>query len=72
MAFYERIADYYDEIFPLNTAQREFVLESVEPDLGKSILDVGCGNGALLRRLAAEKVFERALGVDVSDEGRCD
>lgn len=36
-------------------------------DLGsKSVLDLGCGEGKLLRRLLAERSFEKIAGMDVS------
>ncbi len=36
-------------------------------DLGaKTVLDLGCGEGKLLRRLLADRVFERIAGMDVS------
>lgn len=36
-------------------------------DLGsKSVLDLGCGEGKLLRRLLAERSFEKITGMDVS------
>ncbi|MBV9084578.1 MAG: 3' terminal RNA ribose 2'-O-methyltransferase Hen1, partial [Acidobacteriaceae bacterium] len=38
-------------------------LKSLE---AKSILDLGCGEGKLLRRLLADRTFERIVGMDVS------
>jgi len=32
----------------------------------KSVLDLGCGEGKLLRRLFADRAFERVVGMDVS------
>ena len=32
----------------------------------KSVLDLGCGEGKLLRRLLADRAFERIVGMDVS------
>ena len=32
----------------------------------KSVVDLGCGEGKLLRRLLADRAFERILGMDVS------
>jgi cyclopropane fatty-acyl-phospholipid synthase-like methyltransferase len=32
----------------------------------KSVLDLGCGEGKLLRRLLADRTFERIVGMDVS------
>ena len=48
MSFYEEIADYYDYIFPLNTAQIDFVNSCIEEPLrNRTILDIGCGTGDL-------------------------
>ncbi len=39
------------------------VLKELE---AKSVLDLGCGEGKLLRRLLADRAFERVVGMDVS------
>ena len=46
MKFYQAIAKYYDQIFPLNLAQIPFTLNAIGPQSKKlSILDVGCATG---------------------------
>lgn len=42
------------------------VLQLLQPRAGETILDIGCGNGALARRLAA--VGANVMAVDFSDE----
>jgi 3' terminal RNA ribose 2'-O-methyltransferase Hen1 len=47
--------------------QRLNLVASRLKDLGaKSIVDLGCGEGKLLRRLLADRTFERIAGMDVS------
>jgi SAM-dependent methyltransferase len=56
--FYERIADYYDELFPLDERRVEFAESlSLRRRSGSSarrlrVLDVGCSTGALVLELA--------------------
>jgi glycine/sarcosine N-methyltransferase len=63
MTFYKSISDYYREVFPLQAAQANFVLDSF-PDAAKlSLLDVGCGTGDLALELS--KSFNRVTGIDL-------
>ncbi|MGQ8336695.1 class I SAM-dependent methyltransferase [Sunxiuqinia sp. A32] len=57
--FYTSIANYYDQIFPLNSKQVTFVESSLQSLSGKNILDVGCSTGKLANELAS-------LGCDVT------
>lgn len=50
--FYASISEYYDYIFPFNTAQANFVKELIKEKQVSSILDVGCGTGNLALELA--------------------
>lgn len=53
MDFYSNISRYYDEIFPLNNTQVDFI-ESffTQPFHNVNILDAGCGTGVLAIELA--------------------
>lgn len=64
MSFYSNIARYYDRIFPLNTAQLEFVLNH-----GKNkdtVLDVGAATGKLSMELMEQG--RQAVGIDLDPE----
>ncbi|MDR2747469.1 MAG: 3' terminal RNA ribose 2'-O-methyltransferase Hen1 [Treponema sp.] len=50
----------------LNTLRLEAVLRAVRASGAKSVIDLGCGEGNLLRLLVKEKTFTRIAGVDVS------
>lgn len=62
MAFYESIAYYYDHIFPLNPAQVDFVLNSLEDVQNTRLIDVGCGTGNLCMALAPH--VNEVIGID--------
>lgn len=51
MAFYEEIAQHYDDIFPVAAAQREFLLALAGPAPCR-VLDVACGTGGYSAALA--------------------
>lgn len=50
----------------LHTQRLHLVAERLRELGAKSVVDLGCGEGKLLRRLLAERSFERILGMDVS------
>jgi 3' terminal RNA ribose 2'-O-methyltransferase Hen1 len=50
----------------LNEQRLGAVLAALRASGAKSVLDVGCGEGRLLRELLADRRFERILGLDVS------
>ncbi len=53
MGFYERIAPYYDEIFPAGEEQLEFIRHAAgRPP--KRLLDIACGSGTYSVRLAQD------------------
>jgi 3' terminal RNA ribose 2'-O-methyltransferase Hen1 len=50
----------------LHTQRLQTVLSVIQATGAKRVLDLGCGEGKLLRLLLAEKQFESVLGMDVS------
>jgi 2-polyprenyl-3-methyl-5-hydroxy-6-metoxy-1,4-benzoquinol methylase len=50
----------------LATARREAVLAALHEVEASRVLDLGCGEGALLRDLLKDKAFGEVVGVDVS------
>ncbi|MDR1306340.1 MAG: 3' terminal RNA ribose 2'-O-methyltransferase Hen1 [Treponema sp.] len=50
----------------LNTQRLETVLGVIKESGAESVIDLGCGEGNLLRLLIKEKTFTRVTGVDVS------
>ncbi len=64
MDFYTMLSRYYDEIFPLDTDCLSFVREHCGP--GMTLMDAGCGSGALVRRLRKEGVDARGFDLDSS------
>ena len=51
---------------PLARLRLAAVLEALHTEGASSVVDLGCGEGALLRALVADPGFSRVLGVDVS------
>lgn len=63
MKFYKSISSYYDDIFPYNSVQKDFVLSSTGGEYrNKSILDIGCGTGNLTFELS--KHFKKISAID--------
>ncbi len=52
MTFYDSISEWYDEIFPVNNNQAEFVKFVFENLKEKQLADIGCGTGNLCLLLA--------------------
>jgi 3' terminal RNA ribose 2'-O-methyltransferase Hen1 len=50
----------------LHTQRLNLVATRLKELGAKSVVDLGCGEGKLLRRLLADRAFERILGMDVS------
>ncbi len=50
----------------LNEHRHDAVISELLAAGARTVLDLGCSTGNLLRRLAAERSFERIVGVDVS------
>jgi 3' terminal RNA ribose 2'-O-methyltransferase Hen1 len=51
---------------PLARLRIDAVLAALAAEGAKTVVDLGCGGGALLRALLADARFSRVLGVDVS------
>lgn len=51
---------------PLRVLRAEAVLAALRDAGARSVVDMGCGPGALLSRLAKDRSFTRIVGVDVS------
>ncbi|WP_435737210.1 3' terminal RNA ribose 2'-O-methyltransferase Hen1 [Cellulosimicrobium sp. PMB13] len=51
---------------PLARQRADAVLAALHDAGARTVVDLGCGEGALLRRLAADRSFTRILGTDVS------
>lgn len=51
---------------PLHVLRRRAVLDALRESGARSVADLGCGEGALVRDLLAEPAFERIVAVDVS------
>ena len=51
---------------PLATVRASAVVEALKAENACSVVDLGCGEGALLRLLVSEPRFTKVLGVDVS------
>ena len=55
-----------EERIGLNEIRLATVTEALKQSGAKRVLDLGCGEGKLLRKLLAEKQFEEIVGMDVS------
>ncbi len=64
MSFYSSIVKAYDEIFPLNKAQANFIEELFPVFLGKKVLDSGCGTGSLAIELGRRSATVEAFDLD--------
>jgi 3' terminal RNA ribose 2'-O-methyltransferase Hen1 len=51
---------------PLAKLRTQAVLSALRQEKASTVVDLGCGEGALLRELVADPSFARVLGVDVS------
>ncbi|HEY1068165.1 MAG TPA: 3' terminal RNA ribose 2'-O-methyltransferase Hen1 [Pirellulales bacterium] len=50
----------------LNEERHRAVVAALHASGARSVIDLGCGEGKLIRKLAAERGFERVVGLDVS------
>jgi 3' terminal RNA ribose 2'-O-methyltransferase Hen1 len=51
---------------PLSKVRLEFILQELRLSGARSVLDLGCGEGRLLLRLAHDDRFDRIVGLDIS------
>ncbi len=58
--------DSVEQKISLNEHRHNTVMAVLKTSGAKSVLDLGCSTGNLLRRMVAERSFERIVGVDVS------
>ena len=58
--------EQFEERISLNEIRLATVTEALKACGAKRVLDLGCGEGKLLRKLLAEKQFEEIVGMDVS------
>ncbi len=55
-----------EQTVSLNEQRHGTVLAALRGSGARSVIDLGCGEGKLLRELLADKQFERIVGMDVS------
>lgn len=65
MEFYQNIAAYYENVFPFNEVQLQFIKNAVENSSKFSVLDIGCGTGSLSIELAA--IFDKVVAIDLDE-----
>jgi 3' terminal RNA ribose 2'-O-methyltransferase Hen1 len=58
--------DALEQILSLNEQRHGAVLAALRGSGARSIVDLGCGDGKLLREILADRQFERIVGMDVS------
>ena len=70
MDFYKLLSELYDELFPVNPGEMDFLIGQVT-GAGR-ILDVGCGTGnkTILFKDAAEKVFGADIDRNMLEKAR--
>lgn len=64
MKFYETIAKYYDDIFPLKQFQVDFALKCAKENNAKSLLDIGCATGAFAASMIDKVDYVSAFDMD--------
>ncbi|HBL44266.1 MAG TPA: 3' terminal RNA ribose 2'-O-methyltransferase Hen1, partial [Planctomycetaceae bacterium] len=62
----ETAEDLTDKAVPLNQQRLGSVMASLRASGAQSVLDLGCGEGKLLRELLADRQFEQIVGLDIS------
>ena len=64
--FYSSIAQYYNQIFPLNEDQVQFVQTALGTLDGRTILDIGCSTGQLAVQLGS--LGAQITGIDLNED----
>lgn len=64
MEFYQPLAPWYDQIFPLDPTVVDWVSDQAPAVQGLTLLDVGCGTGTLLEALSKRGVSVQGLEPD--------
>ena len=62
----ETAEDLPDKAVPLNQQRLGSVMAALRASGAQSVLDLGCGEGKLLRELLADRQFEQIVGLDIS------
>jgi len=62
----EPVVPETDEPQTLNDLRHQTVLRTIQSSGATTVVDLGCGQGRLLRLLLADQRFEKIVGVDVS------
>jgi 3' terminal RNA ribose 2'-O-methyltransferase Hen1 len=62
----QRQEDALEKALSLNEQRHGTVLAAIRASGARSVLDLGCGEGKLLRELVKDRQFERIVGLDVS------
>lgn len=65
-SFYSAVTGYYDEIFPLNPMQVDFVAAELESLDEIHFLDVGCSTGKLANELCRRGAL--GVGIDLNED----
>jgi len=64
--FYQVLANFYDEIFPLKAVHKEFLRSYLAREQIKSVLDVGCATGSYVLELNDWGI--ETAGIDLSPD----
>ncbi|MCR9232335.1 MAG: 3' terminal RNA ribose 2'-O-methyltransferase Hen1 [bacterium] len=62
----ETTEDLPDKAIPLNQQRLGSVMAALRASGAKRVLDLGCGEGKLLRDLLSDRQFEQIVGLDIS------
>jgi ubiquinone/menaquinone biosynthesis C-methylase UbiE len=66
-ASYNKVAGLYDNVFKdikVRKDEWKWMCDHLQPDKTITVIDIGCGNGALLKELAPQ--IHKGIGIDVS------
>ena len=62
----EPVMGHSEDVSPAHDERLNHVAELIVTSGAKSVVDLGCGSGALLQRLLSRSAFEQIVGVDPS------